>query len=120
MAEKKLSTIKKYLTPYARLIAEQLVNKVGGTNRLLSGGVIALSKLKPEERDKIMEEIHKSVEVESIADLDTAVRTIIKIYYGQDIKIQMLPDEEKKIADFIFKTLGPKENRHHHLKNKNA
>ncbi len=111
MAEKKLSTIKKLLTPHAQIVAEQIINKFGGTNILLSAGVIALSKMKSDEREKMVEEANKSVEETppQTENVEQAINTVVRLMSESGVeKITVLPNEYDQLKKIFVEMFGPK------------
>jgi len=118
----KIATLKKHMTPYAFQIAENLISKFGNMKMLLSAAMVALSKLDANEREKYLEEAKRESPDEGPADLHNAIQSIVKVMTGDtsNVTINILPEEENKIADFIIKTLGPKEEKLQHHKHKKA
>jgi hypothetical protein len=127
------------LNQCAAIAFDELISSYGEQNTL-SAAVMLLHFMESKDREKFIAAVSKDnpdcikacydkliagfierwSDAASPEDLNTAVKTVIKIISGKGVDVKMLPDEEKKIADFIFKTLGPKEPTHSHLKNKNA
>jgi hypothetical protein len=90
-----------------------------GLKNLLSAGILLFSRLSDSEQKNLIKEVNKlDIKEDQPADLHSAVQSVVKVVTGQGIDIKILPDEENKIADFIVKTLGPKEESIRNLKHK--
>jgi hypothetical protein len=93
---------------------------VYGLKNLLSAAILHFSRETDSKQKALIKEIHHFDEQEDAADMHSAVQSILRVMTGAQTEIKILPDEENKIVDFIYKTLGPKEQILHQLKQRKA
>jgi ABC-type phosphate/phosphonate transport system substrate-binding protein len=109
MAGKNTKVIERLLTPAAQVAALKLVKRLGVMKTVLSAGVIALSKLPAEERDKIVDETIGLADEKTNKpeNLQQAIKTVIRIVSGSGKDIQILPDEYDKLTEYVNELFGP-------------
>jgi len=101
-------TIERNLTPASQPIAGALVKKMGTIRNVLSAGVVALSKLPAEERDRMADEANtEPAIVEQPEIVNKTLKTVIKILSASGVEVKIADKEEAAMVQTIIESLGP-------------
>jgi hypothetical protein len=110
--DRKTKTIERNLTEASQPVAEDLVRRTGSIKTVLSAGVIALSKLTADEREKmILEANTEPAIIEQPEIVRKTLKTVVKILSASGVEIKIADEDEAGTVQAIIDELGPEPKR---------
>jgi hypothetical protein len=102
----------KLLTDVAEPLATKLAHRYGNLKIILSGGILALDKLTPAERERMIDEANGIIPDDPSQEAAESARICVKKMQSLDAKqyaiaLQFLPAEESRAIREMLEVLNP-------------